>query len=316
MFKPYLWASIISIFFCELLYADPWFTGPILAPAGKTIPAGHTNFEIYAFDITDKGSFDRHSLVTPTPTTKSYQYSAIFSHGLTDKIDMQFVFPYIVNKQDSKQAQGVGDVQLLLGYQLLTQKPNSWIPNLRATIQESIPTGKFEQLSPDLLGTDALGRGSYRTIFSLNFQYLNEPISGYPLRTRLCLGYIDPSSVTLNGINHYGGAEDTFGTINPGYNINADLAFELSVTQNWVLVMEGFWYTSPATSFSGNPGTTSTGLPASIGRPGNSELSLAPAVEYNFNANYGIIAGVWYSQVGSKKAPDFSAPVIAFNAYW
>lgn len=29
--------------------AGPWWTGPLLAPAGHTIPKGHSNLELYGF---------------------------------------------------------------------------------------------------------------------------------------------------------------------------------------------------------------------------------------------------------------------------
>ncbi len=108
---------------------------------------------------------------------------------------------------------------------------------------------------------------------------------------------------------------DTNGTIKPGQLYSADLAAELTITQNWVAVMEAYWVSRGATKFSGYPGRDETGKLAKVGSGNFDELSFAPAVEFNFSENYGIIAGIWFSQLG-KDAPDFSSTVVAFNAYW
>jgi len=304
----------MPLLLCKTLYADPWFTGPILAGAGTTVPAGHTNLEIYSIFLNDKGRFDRHTRTTPTPAAHSNQYTAIFGHGLTNHLDIQFSFPYLENRQEEHEHHGVGDMQAALGYQVLKQ--TSVFPDLRAVVMASIPTGRYEQLNPSLIGTDATGRGSYKATYNLNFQYLAHPFADNYLRTRLILSYTYTYPALVTGHNHFGGEHDTNAHVYPGGSPNADLAMEFSVTQNWVAVMEAYYYTAPAARVTGNPGTTALGLPANIGRPGNSELSFAPAIEYNFSANYGIIAGVWYSQQGSKTAPSFNAPVVAFNAFW
>ncbi len=51
--------KIIFLFSSFHLYADPWFTGPILAPAGRVVQIGHINFELYGFWTTKTGSYDR-----------------------------------------------------------------------------------------------------------------------------------------------------------------------------------------------------------------------------------------------------------------
>ena len=40
---------LLLLFFANAAIAGPWLTGPLLAPAGRTIPAGHFNFEPYGF---------------------------------------------------------------------------------------------------------------------------------------------------------------------------------------------------------------------------------------------------------------------------
>jgi hypothetical protein len=65
---------------------------------------------------------------------------------------------------------------------------------------------------------------------------------------------------------------------------------------------------SAKTTFTGSPGTTALGTPASVGGPFNEQLSLAPALEYNPNGNLGFIAGCWFS-VWGKNSLDFVSGV-------
>jgi hypothetical protein len=203
---------------------------------------------------------------------------------------------------------------------VLTQKNNAsgwkrWIPNLRFTLQEIIPTGRYNNLDPTNLGTDGTGYGSYQTAFALNFQYLYFFWDKYYLSTRLSLNHVYAQSTQLTGLSSYGGSLETRGRIDPGNLNSIDLAGELSVTQNWSLVMEGLYLTRQASRFQGFPGLDAQGLPLGIGYHPIVELSVAPAIEYNFSEHYGIIGGVWFS-VRGKDSPDFQSVVVALNIYF
>jgi len=298
------------------LSAGPWYTGPLLAPSGHTIPKGHTNLEVYGFLTDNTGFYDRHGrLSRNTPHSNSITGVPIFTHGMTDKLDIQFIAPYIYNNFVGTRYHRLTDTSVTLGYQVIEQGDSLWTPNLRFTVQEMIPTGKYELLSPLNNGTDVSGLGSYQTSANLNFQHLRQITEISYLRTRLCLAYFYASKVTLHGANAYGGSTNTIGNIKPGSLTSADLAAEYNITQNWVLVMEGFTIHRQASNFKGFPGTTSTGILAPIGYSQIDETSIAPALEYNFNESVGVIAGVWFSVKG-REASRFNSTVIALNAYW
>ena len=314
--------KILSIYFtailiinCSSAVADPWFTGPILAPAAEVVELGHMNLEIYGYHIQDIGTFNRHGKIIHTGASQTTQYNPQITYGLTDKIDTQFSLPYAVNHSDGQTGRYIGDTSELLGFQLLEQKDTRWRPDLRITVQEIIPTGRYDNLDPNSLGTDGTGLGSYQTALGLNFQHLLPFGGNYYLRTRLALSYVIAQPLDITGLSTYGGTTKTRGKMNPGNLMSIDLAAELSVTQNWVAVMEGYYMRRQATKFQGTVGLNENGLPGTIGYHNVKELSLAPAIEYNFSANYGIIGGVWYSVTGTD-APDFQSIVIAFNAYW
>lgn len=295
-------------------WAGPWFTGPILAPAGHTIPRGHSNLEIYGFDTIANGVFDKNWHFIHTPRSESIVGNPIFSHGLTDRIDVQYGIPYVYNRNQGASAQGIGDASAILGYQVLEQKKSMWVPDLRLTIQEVIPTGKFETLNPLNNGTDATGLGSYQTGVALNFQHL-VTLKNHYFRSRLSLNYLAPSRVSIHGLSSFGGTTQTRGSIDPGDLFTADVAGEFTLNQNWVAVMEAYYATRAATHFNGFIGNNALGMPAGIGHGDIEEITLAPAIEYNFSGNVGIIAGPWFTVAG-RETTNFIAYVLALNVYW
>src|SRR5262245_301806 len=111
--------------FLNTAWADPWFTGPLLAPSGHTIRSGHTNLEVYFFDRTNNGFYTRHGVIS-LPDSRNIVGSPIFSHGLMDNVDFQFGIPYVYNKVPGAYSSGFGDATLNLGYQLIEQKKSDW----------------------------------------------------------------------------------------------------------------------------------------------------------------------------------------------
>jgi hypothetical protein len=298
----------------EQSHAGPWFTGPLLAPAGHTIPRGHSNLEIYGFYTINEGVYNRNWKLIHTPRSKSFVGNPIFSHGITDRLDVQYSVPYVYNSNQGATHQGLGDTSALLGYQALEQKDSRWRPDLRVVVQEIIPTGRFETLDPLNNGADATGLGSYQTGIAFNFQNL-QSFKDHYLRTRLSLNYLIPSRVTVRGLSSFGGTPQTLGSVNPGDLFTVDLATEFTLTQNWVAVMEAYYASRNPTSFRGFIGNDATGMLANLGHGDIDEITLAPAIEYNFSGNVGVIVGPWFTVAG-RDTTNFISYVAALNIYW
>lgn len=291
------------LFFSQVAIASPWMTGPLLAPAGKTIPPKHFNFEPYAFYTIYPGVF-RNIEVTP-----------ILTAGITSFLDLQTSIPYDFSWHRGQYGNNVGDYSLGLGLQALRQKENSWVPDLRVSVQEVFPTGKYNHLNPNKFGTDQTGIGAYQTYVGFNFQKLTAFQDPHYLRARLSLVAAFASDLNVSGASTFGGGPLTHGKVSPGNSYSADLAFEYSLTQNWVPVFEVLYVNSKASDFLGSPGFTPGGTVESVGGVGGNLVSLAPAIEYNFNANLGIILGVWFSVTGPHAA-EFVSNTIALNYYF
>lgn len=295
---------LLLLFFTKgAVVASPWMTGPLLAGNGRTIPAGHVNIEPYSFYTVYPGEF------------RNFEETPIISIGLTKFIDIQASFPYDFDWNRGQYASNIGDYSLGFGFQVMQQKPNSWRPDLRITLQEIFPTGKFDHLDINKFGTDQTGSGSYQTAVAFNFQYLIELYNQHYLRSRLNLVGGTGTDVNVDGVNTFGGGTDTRGKVKVGNSYSADLAFEYSLTKNWVPVFEMLFVISEATGFSGNPGFTPAGAYNTIGGPGGNQFSLAPALEYNFSENFGIIGGVWFSVTGPP-AGQFTTYTVALNYFF
>lgn len=306
-----LCSFLMCLLFANTAISGLWWTGPLLAPSGHTIPRGHSNLETYVFDTKVKGTYNSFGKVTHVPGDKNYVANPLFSHGLTDSMDMQLSIPYAYNINNGAHSNGLSDTSVTLGFQLLEQKQSSWRPDLRLTIGEIIPTGQFEHLDPANNGTDSTGLGSYQTPINLNFQQLFHVYYHHYLRSRLSLGYVFAKKVPIEGISSYGGSRTTFGEIKPGNMMTADLAGEFNLTQRLVMVLEGFGSIRHASSFKGYAGSNDS-IP---GHPLSRQLTLAPAIEYNINENIGIIAGPWFT-IRGRDSSEFSSAVVALNAYW
>lgn len=313
--------KLIAIFVCfgnlnNLAIAGPWLTGPLLAPSGHTIPRGHTNLEVYGLNILSNGQYNASGQIIPNPLFQTVMANPVFSHGLTDWLDVQMIVPYAFNSTRGVHYNRITDVAASIGLQLLEQKGHFWKPDLRFAVQQVFPTGKFERLNPQLAGTDSTGLGSYQTTIAFNFQHVTELFKTHYLRTRLSLSHLYSSAVTINGLSSYGGTVNTQGRIRPGGENDADLAFEFTVTKNWVAVMEGYISQGEATRFNGILTTGNIGgPPVNVGSGDYYEEALAPAIEYNFNENIGLIGGIWFPIKG-KNTANYTTYVLALNAFW
>ena len=317
MFKK-IASSVTTLFLlniCSLIHAAPWFTGPILAPGGKTIPLGHVNIEFYGFATRVTGTYDNHGKKINTSLFESEQANPIISYGLADWVDAQLSLHYTFNQSQGFRGQHIADTSIVLGFQALTQKPGSWIPNLRIALQEIFPTGRIAGLNPTDKGTGVTGAGANQSVVSLNFQDLTQFSNVHYLRTRLSLAYLYGHPYSLTKTDDFVGPIVPKGDIKPGELVSADLAGEFTMTQNWVAVMEAYSFYHTASSFRGTAGIDENGQLTAIGHNALYEVTLAPALEYNFTENYGLIGGVWFTTNG-KSAPVFTSLVLAFNAFW
>jgi len=286
----YIRIFLILLFCTHVVYAtseDPWMTGALLAPSGVTEPAGHINVEPYNFYTIYADPY------------RNNEISPVISLGLLDFLDLIAAAPYDVSWNRGQLGHYLGDSTIGLGIQIHRQKKGSLLPNFRITVQEILPSGRFDDLDPDKLGTDQTGAGSYQTTVGLNFEHLALLPNNHYLKSHFSLVGLKGTDIHVQGDNAFGGTLSSSGIVKQsGINYSVDLAFEYQINQNLVPVFEVLFTHSDMLSFAGNPGFTPGGAIGTVGGDGGNTVSLAPAIEYNFNSNLGIIAGVWFSISG------------------
>lgn len=312
--KAALFAGLCLICF-SIFAEDVWFGGPFFVPPGRTYPKDHTQVKITSVFFDNMTFIDRGPMVVSALSRSSNQYISTFRHGLSDFLDVLVALPYIMNKQQDKRGEGVGDVQVLLGYQLMKPIQNSAKPYLRLILQESIPSGRYDRLSVEKSSTDLTGRGDYRTYVALNFESISEPVSDHFLRARLNVGYLVGTPVVVNGLNHYGGGMRTKGRVYPSEWLNANLSLEYKLTERWILLAEVLYAFSTPSNFVGQAGKTLMGHPAKMTRGTQASLSYLPGIEYCFSKTYSLNVGYWFVPKQDNDT-HFSAIAIALNAKW
>ena len=291
------------------------FTGPLLAPSGITIPAGHVNVEPYFFYIDNEGIYNRHWHVVHTSQSKTISINPLLvSYGINDFMDAQMSLPYNFIRANNQSANGLSDLNILLGFQIFKQSEHTKLPDFRITLGETFPTGTYKNLKPQKLGLDGAGFGSYATTITFNFQYLSKLFNHY-LRKRVVITARPLNTrAKLSGITTYGGGIGTKGTIRPANQFSIVGSSELSVTKNWVAVFEAQYVYRTNTNFRGMPGIGANGMPLPIGHGTIDQITFSPALEYNFSSSLGLIAGAWFTIAG-KDTAEFSSFVLAINYY-
>jgi len=249
------------------------------------------------------------------PTVWSNYLQVPIQIGLTSWLDFQFSPTAYWNYSEHEAKWVLGDLPTGIDIQLYTAVEGSWIPSLKLALKENVPLGKYRNLNPKKNSTDAGGTGSWTTGVGVVLGNIYHITGVYYINYRLALNYDIPAAVHLKGFNLYGGGFGTNVRFFPSKMFQADLGLEMTLAQTWALALDiiGKWGDTP--HHSGKRGISPDGTPARIGRPAPIQYLLAPAFEYNWNANIGAIAGAWFTFAG-KNSPQFYNGVAALNIYY
>jgi hypothetical protein len=263
---------------------DAWWTGPMLAASAATLLRGHSLIEPYLYDVIGAHSNGFGSLT-------------YVLYGLTDKLTVGAIPTGGFNKvSDGPSSSSIqrGDIPLQAQYRLTQFHVGSWIPATALNVQESFPTGRYDQLGDR--PSDGFGSGAHTTTLGLYSQMYFWLPNQRILRMRFDTSQAFSSNVNVEGVSVYGTAAGFSGQAKPGNSFLADPSWEYSLTRSWVLALD--------TTYRHNSNTRVTGdnLPAPSGmqdlssvrlNSGSSEVfAFAPALEYNWRPNLGVLLGL------------------------
>lgn len=291
---------------------DAWWTGPLLAAAAPTLPPGHFLFEPYFFDSIPFARFDSHGVAHAVPQENSFGSFSYLLYGVADRFTMGIIPRFGYRQTDSGKSSStlqLGDWSLQGQYQFTQFEEGHLLPTISLNVMETFPTGKFDQLER---GSDGFGAGAYTTTVSLYSQSYFWMPTGRILRTRLNVSYASSSRVAVTNMSVYGTDIGFLGDASPGSSLYGDLAFEYSITRNWVAAIDFWAEQDNSTHVTGMDSRNGQVTPLASNSGTGRLLYVAPALEYDLNGNLGVIVGARIT-AWARNETATATPVIAIN---
>jgi hypothetical protein len=286
----------------------PWLTGPLIAPPGTVIAKGTIEIEAFLFVTTNTGVYDDKWHAHSTPNFVSTNPQIFTLVGLTEWMDIHFIPQVVYNWTKGASSVHFGDLPIGLDFQAYPANADGYFPGVKISLVETFPTGKFQKLNPHKKGTEVSGTGSFASSLGVVFYKVYHLWDRHFLSTTLNFAYTVFAPVRVKGLNVYGGGPHTHGTVHPGNVFQAIWSFEFTLDQNWVFAIDNVYLHGNKNRFSGHKGTVD-GETATVGGPSSEQISFAPAIEYNFSSNFGIIAGAWVTAWG-RNSTQFRSFVV------
>jgi len=285
-----------------------WFTGSLEAPSPALPQTGLLAVEPYLIYTGDKGMYDdRGHYRSTSDNLDQSQLLLVLKYGLTDRLSIEALPSVTQASLNNLRATGVGDLPVELEYRLIDQNNKTGAPSITAEFGVSLPTGAYDHLHS---AVDGFGSGAYMVKEGLLFQSLFETSGNHPVRIRGYIAAYQPiARVNVDDVSAYGTDEGFRGHVLPGRSTVIGIGAGYAFTQRWVAaidIVENY-----ADGFKLN-GRESVGGQAASQSPSSRSLGLAPAIEYNWSATMGVIAGVEFSAAG-RNTPAYVSPQIALS---
>ncbi len=170
-----------------------------------------------------------------------------------------------------------------------------------------LPTGRYERLATD---SDGFGGGTYRARLGLIGQSVLLDNSEHPIRIRVYAnGELPLASVGLHGFTTFGTDGVFNGSATAGISGTFGAAIEYSFTQKFVFAFDVFHGFNTANHVHGTENNDSATMFAS-GAADTTQI--APALEYSFTNNLGIVAGAAFGVAGHNSSRQVE-PQIELN---
>lgn len=283
-----------------------WFAGPLFVPNPTTVDPKHPGIEPAIIFSNTYGHYDQFGDLYFTPHTLSIIPYMDLQIGITKKIGIEIIALLTTNFSQDAASTHLKDTILRIGYQISNDKSNSWIPDFRILLQETLPTGKYHKLNVQKRGTDSTGEGSYQTGFHLVAQKLYT--GKHPLRIRADFGYFFPSPVKICGISHYGGHLTTKGTVYPGQHYTIFLFGEYALSRTWAIACELNYLSHKKGRFSSK--TTDT-----LKVPSSHQLVIYPELQRTLSSSTALIFGSAFTLTGTNAPAYFSLSLALLHIF-
>lgn len=289
---------------------DAWWTGPMLANSASTLPRGHFLIEPYLYDVSTSAVFDRDGKRRKVERSHEYGSLTYMAYGVTDRFSLNLIptFGY-ANPGHGRSSSGIGagDLAVHAQYRLTQFEPGSAMPTISLALKQTLPTGKYDELGDR--PSDGFGAGANTTMIGIYSQTYFWMPNGRILRTRLNLTRSFSGHADLTDESVYGTESGFRGRARPGGVFVANAAWEYSITRHWVVALDAVHSRAQSTRVYGRD---ASGAEARFDSGSSWSFALAPAVEYNFNANVGVLFGV-RAVVAGRNTSAHITPAVAVN---
>jgi len=174
-------------------------------PSGATtLPQGHLLIEPYLYDVITEGFYDSSGRRVTTPHENAYGSLTYMNYGLFNKLTVGLIPTFGYNEPGNGPGTagvGIGDLTVQAQYRLHLFHEGSWSPTTAVNVQETLPTGKYDQLDR---ASNGLGAGAYTTTLGLYTQTFFWMPNGHILRTRFNVTQAFSKSVNVQDVSVYG----------------------------------------------------------------------------------------------------------------
>ncbi len=268
----------------------------MLANSGATLPRGHALVETYLFEQRGHGSQLKGSLT-------------YLLYGVTDRLTVGLKPMFGATSVAGRSSPvALGDLTLTGQYRLTSPASPPTSPSVAVSFQHSLPTGLHDRL--DTRSASALGSGAHSTTIALYAQQVFRLPNGRAFRARVNLSGTAAGEAAVKSESVYGTSPGFRGRAKPGDAVSLGIAGEYSVTRNWVLAMDLVLDHAGPTLVEGVEGASREVIRTRFASA--TALSIAPAVEYNFTANLGVLVGTRF-KLPVRGGTSSITPAIAIN---
>ncbi|HEV2594646.1 MAG TPA: hypothetical protein VGU01_05535 [Sphingomicrobium sp.] len=271
----------------------------MLAASAETLSKGHVLIEPYLFDIR-------------THSSDHFANLTYLLYGLSNRLSVGMIAleGFVVPRHSKSTAFAVGDTTLLAQYRLVRFGEHGSPATLSLVVLEGLPTAAFDQL--ENRNVAGVGTGARTTELALYLQSYVWLANGRILRLRLDVGHTLPSTARPRGESVYGTPASFRGDARRDPADVADTSFEYSLSKRVVLSWEMVWQHSGRVRICGLLDRQNGPSAYSAGLPGSESFYVAPAVEYSWRSNIGVLVGLRLSPKG-RNAPASITPALALN---
>lgn len=287
------------------------WTGPLVSSA-PPLPQGVLNVEPYLIQTQVVGNYDEHSRRRGIDAAADdWQLALPIQYGVSDRFNLGVVLNALHARQQRGGAYWASGDSSLSASWLLASGSGENPAALTVALKQNLPTGRHDKLDQAGL-LSATGTGALSTTVGIYGQQFF--LAQDTLRGRINLNWRLPGArVRVDGRSGYGTVPGFHGKAVLGAAMQASASLEYSLDTRWVLAGDLVYEKENGAHVRGDVHTQGQALhPADVDLPSSWRVSVAPAVEYNWSPNAGVIVGALVSLDGRNSAAIVQ-PQVAIN---